>query len=408
MKLLLVHEFYRSSNPSGEDKVYQMEQDLLMNAGIVLQTVKFRNDWIGTKKGPSHLMTALCTPWSPMGQRKLKDVIGRFKPDVVHFHNTFPMISQSAIWEAKRQGVATVQTLHNYRWFCANALLLRNERVCTLCLRNGPWPALFHRCYRNSLLATIPLVLNISLHRLLKTASRAINQLIVLTPFAKKEWVKAGIPHQKISVKANYFNDPFGDKGEKKKIRPSQKRHWIFIGRLKEEKGVQFLPQVWEKLKEEAPVLRIVGDGPMRNRLKDEVKYRKLDKKILFEGYLPHGNVKRLLLNAELLIFPSICYEGFPLAIGEAYASGVPVASSGIGAAGSLINDHHTGILFEPGDVDDMTRKLKALIKAPNLLKTMGINARSEYKKNYTPQNNLNTLFDIYEKAIIECRNNKI
>lgn len=405
MKILLVHEFYRSSSPSGEDRVYQLEQKLLMNSGMDVSTVRFKNDWIGTEKGPSKLKTAMCTPWSPLGQMIVRDAIERFKPDVVHFHNTFPIISQSAIWEAKKLGVATVQTLHNYRWYCANGLLLRNEQACTLCLRYGPWPAMVYRCYRDSLLATIPLVMNISLHRLLRTASKAVSQLIVLTQFAKNELMKAGIPSKIISVKSNFFSDPFLEIGEAEIRQLRMNREWIFIGRLKEEKGVQFLPQVWEKLSDEAPVLRIIGDGPMKKRLKREVKDRNLDGKIIFEGHQRHENVKRSLLNAQLLIFPSICYEGFPLTIGEAYASGVPVAASRIGAAGAIVKDQQTGILFEPGDVDDMAQKLRDLIREPRRIKRMGRNARLEYDKYYTPRKNLENLIGIYEKAISR-RNN--
>jgi len=407
MKILLVHEFYRSCSPSGEDTVFLREQGLLSNAGYEVNTLSFSNDSIGTAAGPSLLKTALSTPWSSMGRKLLRSAVDRFKPDVVHFHNTFPVLSQAALWEARRCGAATVQTLHNYRWFCANGLLMRNGAICEICLRKGPWPALQHRCYRNSLVATFPLVINIALHRWLRTAWRAVDQLVVLTSFAKQQLISMGIPKDLVFVKPNFFSDPYGKGNAEIKWDPQRERNWIFVGRLKEEKGVQYLPETWERLGPGAPVLHIVGDGPLQDALMEEVRSRHLKEKIVFEGFQPPERVLGIFKQAGLLIFPSVCYEGFPLTIGEAFAAGVPVAASRIGAMASLIKDGQTGVLFEPGHVGDMGRKLVTLQEKSKRLAEMGRLARAEYEAHYTPSRNLELLVELYRTAL-DLRNKRL
>lgn len=213
MKILLVHEYYRSSSPSGEDKVYEKEMKLLKDSGLKVESLVFRNDWIGTKQGHSVLKTALYTPWSPVGKSMIRDAIRKFHPDVVHFHNTFPVFSQSAIIQAKRMGVPTVQTLHNFRTICAQAILMRNSNICNECVvKKSSLPALTHRCYRNSFFATLPLALNISLHRILKTWQTKVDRIIVLSEFNRKVFESAGFPVDKLRVKPNFFKDWSGEK----------------------------------------------------------------------------------------------------------------------------------------------------------------------------------------------------
>ncbi|MEJ5366526.1 MAG: glycosyltransferase family 4 protein [Desulfosoma sp.] len=400
MKILLVHEFYRSSSPSGEDAVFRKEADLLARSGQHVRLLSFANDAIGTPAGPSLFRTALSTPWSLMGRKMVRDTVRRFRPDVVHFHNTFPVFSQAALWEARKSGAAVVQTLHNYRWFCANGLLLRGGTVCDICLYKPPVAALRHRCYRGSLTATLPLVVNIVLHRLLQTARRAVDQLVVLTPFAKRQLTRLGIPGDLVSVKPNFFDD-FTPPGESpNRWEPGRAQSWIFVGRLKEEKGVQLLPRVWERLGPHRPLLRIVGDGPLRERIASEIQSRGLENVLVLEGLQPPSRVQELLKTSGLLVFPTLWYEGFPLTLGEAYAAGVPVAGSRIGAVESLVREGRTGVLFRPGDVEDMAAVLRRLLEEPARLEDMGRKARREYEEHYTPDRNLSMLLEIYQKAM--------
>lgn len=402
MKVLLVHEYYRSSSPSGEDRVFEREKELLQQNGLTVESLIFKNDFIGTKYGPSVFKTAIYTPWSPIGKRMVKVAIHKFSPDLVHFHNTFPVLSQSAIYQAKKMRCATVQTLHNFRTVCAQAMLMKRDSICEKCIGKYPWPALADNCYRDSVLATAPLAANIALHRFLKTWQTEVDRIIVLSEFNKNKFIEAGFPAGKIRMKPNFFEDSL----QNYDLRAGKKNNWLFIGRLKEEKGVQFLPVVWKRLGEKAPLLRIVGDGPYFETLKSEINSLGLDKKIILHGHCSSEQVQDLLRGSSLLVFPSICYEGFPLVIGEAYAAGVPVAASKIGTPAHIIQNNITGAHFQPGDIDDMVKQLSFLVEHPEVLKQMGKNARKEYESKYTPGRNFQMIIDIYQEAIDENRKN--
>jgi glycosyltransferase involved in cell wall biosynthesis len=398
MRVLLVHEYYRSSSPSGEDRVFEREKKLLQKNGLNVKAVTFQNDLIGTKQGPSVFQTALYTPWSPIGKRMVKEAVDTFRPDVVHFHNTFPVLSQSAICQADKMGCATVQTLHNFRTVCAQAMLMRPGGICEKCIGRYPWLALALKCYRHSLTATIPLAANIALHRFLRTWQNKVDRFIVLSEFNKKIFLRAGFPDKKIRVKPNFFEDS----SKKKHCKSPKENNWLFVGRLKEEKGVHLLPEVWKRLGDRAPLLHIVGDGPCRSEIERKIIAHGLKEKIIMQGLCTPRKVNEILNRSSLLVFPSICYEGFPLVIGEAYASGVPVAASNIGTPASIVLDRVTGIHFLPGDTDDMVKQLSLLIEHPELLQKMGRNARNEYKNQYTPERNFSLLMNIYQEAIEE------
>ena len=399
---MLVHEYYRSSSPSGEDRVFEREKELLLQNGLKVEALIFKNDLIGTKCGPSVFKTALYTPWSPIGKRMVKEAIYKFSPDVVHFHNTFPVLSQAAIYQAKKMGCATVQTLHNFRSVCAQAMLMKPDGICEKCIGKYPWPALAYKCYRNSILATAPLAANIALHRFLKTWQTKIDRIIVLSEFNKNKFIEAGFPFNKIRVKPNFFEDNMQDND----YWDHKENNWLCIGRVKEEKGVQFLPIVWKRLGAKAPMLRIVGDGPYLETLKSEINSLGLDKKIILHGHCSSEQVQELLRRSSLLVFPSIWYEGFPLVIGEAYAAGVPVAASKIGTPAYIVQNAITGAHFQPGDIDDMVKQLSFLIEHPELLREMGKNARKEYENKYTPERNFQMIKEIYQEAIEENRKN--
>jgi glycosyltransferase involved in cell wall biosynthesis len=404
MKALLVHEYYRSSSSSGEDRVFEREKELLQKNGLTVKALTFKNDLIGTKQGPSVLKTALYTPWSPTGKRMIREAVHDFRPDVVHFHNTFPVLSPSAVYQADKMGCATVQTLHNFRTVCAQAMLMQPGGICEKCIGQYPWPALAMKCYRNSLIATLPLVANIALHRFLRTWQNKVNRFIVLSEFNKKIFVRAGFPDKKIRVKPNFFED----KSQKIRFKPPKENSWLFIGRLKEEKGVHLLPEVWKRLGNNAPLLHIVGDGPCRNDIERKIIAHGLKKKIIMHGLCSSQKVNEMLNLSSLLVLPSIWYEGFPLVIGEAYAAGVPVAASKIGTPASVVIDRVTGIHFLPGDTDDMVKQLSLLIEQPDILQKMGRNARNEYENKYTSERNFSMLMNIYQEAIEEnCSTNR-
>ena len=394
MKVLLVHEFYRSSSPSGEDRVFNQERKLLEQNGIDVPVVTFHNDDIGSADGPSYPEVALGTVWSSRGYRMIREAINQHRPDVVHFHNTFPVISPAGLYAAKKGGAATVQTFHNFRSVCAQALLMGEKKPCELCLGRYPWPALLKKCYRGSFLATLPLVASIAAHRLLRTWHEKVDLFIVLSEFNKAKFIEAGLPSQKIRVKPNFV---FADQ-----LEPGdhERGRWLYIGRLQEEKGAQYLIPAWERFGEEAPVLDIVGDGPLKTVMDDDIDRLGLAIKVRMHGLCSPGQVRHFLGEASLLILPSTCYEGFPMVIAEAFAAGVAVACAKLGSPEFIVQQGRTGVHFEPGDVDDMVAKLRPLAADSSTLRRFGENARREYEEKYTPEKNVEMLLNIYQEAV--------
>lgn len=392
MKILLVHNFYRSSSPSGEDAVFRSEFELLKKNGIEVITYEKHNDDVVT--GLDKLKAALTTAWSRKTYEELKHLIAKEKPDLAHFHNIWYLISPSAYYACKDAGVPVIQTLHNFRMFCANGLLLRDGQVCEKCVGTLPWKGVRYGCYGSSRLYSIPIALSESIHSIAGTWKNKIDAFIALTEFGKKKFVECGLPENRIFVKPNFLSDPpepsFSDKD-----------YVIFLGRLSHEKGISILIDAARKLKDSAIPLRvrIVGDGSARKELEDKVESEKING-VEFTGRKNFDECMVLLKGARFMVMPAICYENFPMAIREAFACGKPVITSRLGAMAELVQDSKTGLLFEPGNPEDLVAKMKWMLENEDSCIEMGKNARKEFEEKYTGEKNFEILTNIYKKVM--------
>ena len=383
-KICVVHNYYQW--PGGEDRVFSDDISLLKKNGHYVCSFTRHNDAI---KSMHTLSVGLNTIWSRSSSNELGRVLRHEEPDVVHFHNTFPLVSPAAYYAAHRQGAAVVQTLHNFRLICPAATLLRDGLICEKCVgQRLYWPAMLYRCYKNSLRASATLTAMLNFHRILGTWSKTIDAYIALTEFSKSKFVEGGLPSDRIHVKSNYCDDL------NRNLASSTVRiGGLFVGRLSEEKGIQTMLRAWAPLKE-IP-LKVIGDGPLAGQLKKSPQ-------ILFLGPMSNEKVRDAMCRAAFLVLPSEWYEGFPLVIAEAYSQGLPVIGSRIGGLPELIEHKFTGLLFNPGDADDLTEKILWASANETKLREMGTNARNIYLKKYTPQTNYPQLMEVYEKAI--CR----
>jgi glycosyltransferase involved in cell wall biosynthesis len=386
MKVLQVHNHYRSSAPSGEDAVVLQERELLMGSGVEVVTYERRNDEI---VGPARLLrAAVDTVWSRSARAEVRQIIRHERPDVAHFHNLWYSISPSALQACRDEGVPVVLTLHNYRMFCANGLLLRNGRVCEDCVGRLPWPGLAHGCFR-SRLHSIPVVLSETVHAVTGTWTRCVGAFIALTDFARAKYVQCGLPPDRIFVKPNFLSrtppEPGTDRG-----------YGLFLGRLSQEKGVSTLLAA---LRTVSYPVKIVGDGVSRTEL-ENLRRRWGLSHVHFTGQLPWSECQQLLSEASFLVVPSIGYENFPMAIAEAFACARPVIASRLGALPSLIRDGVTGLLFEAGNDQDLASKLRELVDDPRRRIEMGRVARRESLDRYGPKLNLELLMSAYQLAM--------
>lgn len=393
MKVVVAHNFYQQ--PGGEDVVFQAEVDLLRKSGHDVTTYEVHNDRV---KQMNRLSLLANTVWNRHSHRELLELVRTTKAEVVHFHNTFPLISPAAYRAARRGGAAVVQTLHNFRLLCPSALFYRDGKVCTECLgRSFAYPGIQHGCYRGSRLQSGVTAGAVAVHRASGTWHNAVDRYIALTESAREKFLIGGLPADKIVVKPN-FVDP--DPGPR-----AGGDYAIFVGRLSPEKGVDTLLAAWEIIGHRVP-LKIVGDGPMADLVRDAVAS---NPSIEWLGRRAPDEIAELIGRAALLVQPSNCFETFGRVAVEAFAVGTPVVATGHGAMADVVGtDGRLGDTFAPGSGSDLAAKVLALIGHPTRLAMLRSNVRHEYEAKYTgPQNQL-YLNDIYRQAIAVARGDDV
>ena len=387
MKILLVHNYLRP--PSGENIVFEHERSLLEAHGHKIAVYVKKNEEITTWSLGDRIGLPLNVIWSQKSYQEIKRLIQDFKPQIAHFHNIFPLISPSAYYACQQGNIPVVQTLHNFRLICPGALLFRNGKICEECLRKSIWRGVLSGCYHNSKIHTTGVATMVAFHRLLQTWFKQVTLYITLTKFATKKFINAGFPEHKLVIKPNFLINPPSPEFQNSGF-------VVFIGRLGEEKGLKILIEAWRNIT--TIPLKIIGEGPMRFELEKIVRELNLSIEIL--GYRPLQECINYLKNSQFLTLPSICYEGLPMVVLEAMACGKPIIASRIGVLPELIKDKVTGLLFEPGNVNDLVEKIKWMINHKAEAIEMGKRARVEFEDKYTADKNYKLLMDIYQKAI--------
>jgi glycosyltransferase involved in cell wall biosynthesis len=383
MKVLVVHNAYQQRG--GEDAVVEAEVALLRQHGHEVELYSQHNDAL---KNMSRANAAATTIWSQRTGADMDALCERFRPDVMHAHNTFPLISPAVYYAAGRHGVPVVQTLHNFRLLCPQAIFLRDGKICEDCVGKVPWRAVAHKCYRESAAQSAVITGMLGMHRMLGTYRDRVTRYIALNEFARDKYVQGGLPASRFRIKPNFV--------------PSQAQpEWnnrsggLYVGRLSEEKGVQVLLDAVPLLS--GPHVQAIGGGPLEAPVRAVLGDRYL-------GYRPLDDIMHRMLSARYLVLPSICYENSPRTIVEAFACGMPVIASRLGALMEIVEEGLTGLLFTPGNAKDLADKIAWAENHPEEMARMGRAARAEYEKKYTPERNHELLMDIYEDAIATTR----
>jgi glycosyltransferase involved in cell wall biosynthesis len=383
MRILIAHNFYQQAG--GEDAVVNAEAAMLKARGHYVEFYSRYNDEITCMPV---IELAKQTIWSNQTSNDFAYLIENFKPEVIHVHNTLPLISPSIYWVAARANIPVVQTLHNFRLLCPQAMLLRNGRLCEDCLGKLPWRSVIHRCYRESRSQSAVLASMLTFHTAIGTWKNKVTRYIALVEYSKKKFIEGGIEEAKIVVKPNFIESPISTNAER--------AGFLFVGRLSQEKGISILTQAARLLNGVSII--IAGIGPEAALLNNINGVQSL-------GSLLNNHVYDKMFQSTALILPSICYENFPRTLVEAFACGLPVIASRIGALAELVEDGVTGLLFEPGDAKDLASKMDWAQQNPEKMLEMGLNARKEYDEKYTAEKNYHQLMAIYEDAINASKN---
>lgn len=380
MKILILHNAYQRAG--GEDAVVAAESEMLRSAGHDVILEKVTNDAI--QGAAAKARAFLNTPHDPARRQWAADMLKQTGAQIVHIHNFFPLMTPATHEGARAAGAAVVQTLHNYRLLCANAQFLREGSVCEKCVTSSRIWSVVHRCYRGSAAGSFALMRMQHRAEQHGTWNKHVDRFIALTQFAKGKFIEGGLPADRIAVKPNSVGDIAG---RQEGVRSGA----LFVGRLSPEKGVDVLMKAWTKLADMQ--LTVLGDGPERERLQAMAPPN-----VTFKGAVPSDIVRQHMLQAEVLLMPSIWYEGFPMTAVEAFAASLPVVASRIGSLAEIV-EPSTGALFQPGSPDDLAAKIRDL-QTTGALAGLGQGARRAYEQKYAPQINLRQLEHIYAEAL--------
>lgn len=390
MRILLVHNKYKQ--PGGEDVVFEQERQLLAVAGHHVLTYCRSNQEIGELSIGNRLLLPARMIWATDTRRDFERLLSRERPDLVHVHNTFMMISPCIYSVCAKYGVPVVQTLHNFRLLCPAGTFFRDGRPCESCVHHGLHQSIVHSCYRNSRAETTAVALMLAVHRWRHTWTRGIDRFIALNAFCRSKFIEGGIPEEKIAVKPNFLYEDPGVEAR------SGGEYAVFIGRLSPEKRVVTLLEAWKRLESPIPLL-IIGGGAELEYLQTYAKEAGLSN-VRFLGHLPRPEVFTALRSASFLLFTSEWYESFGMTIIEAFACGVPVICSRLGAMREMVADGTTGLHFTPGDGGDLAAKAEWAWTHPGEMTVLAQNARHEFEALYTAKTNYQRLMQIYEGTI--------
>ncbi len=387
MKILIAHNRYQ--HRGGEDTVVEIEYQALQERGHQLELLEIDNDHISSAS--SRISAVLNSVRNEHSVRKMQLSLESFAPDIVHFHNTFPTMSPGVIEVVLQRSIPIVHTVHNFRLICANAQLMRSGVPCEACVGHWKLPGIVHRCYRNSVVGSAVSSAVATVTKGLAIKFPLGYNFIALSNFAKGRLVADGIAPAQIHVKGNTVPDlGIGDEIRKPRI--------IFTGRLSPEKGVETLLRLAPHIRGE---LDIIGDGPQAPI------FANAPPNVHVHGRLPRNAAIARVKTARAIVVPSKWYEGFPMVIAEAMATGTPTIASRLGALPEIVTDGVTGLIVDPNDDEEWLSAINRLLRSEGEARQMGANARNDYVTNHAIAPNMTALEAIYQSALSRVRQTK-
>lgn len=386
MRILQVHNKYQQYG--GEDVIVKSEYDLLIRHNHVVKQLFFDNkDIAGSIVKKIH--TAIGITYNYSSEKRILEEMENFRPDVVHVHNFFPLVSPSVFYAASKKNIPVIATINNYRLICANAQLFREGRICEVCIHKMfPLSGIFYSCYRNSVMQSFVVTWMAFYHKWKKTwISKVDKYIIAMTNFGKDKLANSSLvlPPDKVVVKPNFVDDA----GYGGTIR----NDWfLFFGRLSEEKGIRVLLEAVEKAKFN---LKIIGTGPLRGLVEQKALS---NSSIEYLGFREKPFIVDMIKKSRAVIFPSLWYEGMPLSVLETLSTGTPLIISDLPSFNEIITHSYNGVIFETGNASALVNAIHYF----NEKRTDSFykNARETYLQKYTPERNYELLISVYQSVI--------
>lgn len=394
MKILAIHNFHRKGSASGDDQVFKSETTLLKNHGNTVIQYTISNDAFDNKGIAGKVISAFGMLWSFKNYRAVQKLIKKEKPDIIHIHTFFPLLSPSVLYAAKRLNVPVVATLHDTRFICPCSTSLRKMKLCNKC-GDGHYLRMYkYGCFKNSKMQSLLVAGIFKYHRIRKSFYKQIDKYICLNDNQIELLKGIGFDKTKIVKKYNFVPDTEANL-KTMKIEGIPDRYVIFYGRIGEEKGVHILMQIWEQIKD-IPLV-VMGSGPLEKEFKTWAEKKD---NVYFLGYIQHDKCLSIVKGGQFVIFPSIWYEGCSMVEIESESLGNALIATNLGFSAEAIEDGVNGYKIELGDVNGFVKYIKKLWKNPDDCQTLGENARKDYEAKYLPEDNYKQLMKIYKDTI--------
>ena len=369
MRILLVHNNY--GKYSGEEAVVDKMAHIFSEHGH--EVCFYRSTTEGSRESLfGKIKGFLYGIYSPVGVRGLRETLEREKPDIVNVHNLYPFISPVALFECKRMKIPIVMTVHNFRLICPTGLFMRNGKPCEVCLERGnEWGCIQYNC-EHSYFKSVGYTLRNVYARWTGAYKNNVRTFACITEFQRKKLIEAGFDKNKIIVIPNSIDIPL-------KYETTFGSYVAYIGRLSYEKGYDLLVEIARKY----PEIQFCFAGAKR-----EDTNIAFPKNVQLMGYLKGKELEHFIKNARLVVIPSRCYEGFPMAILEAAQFGKPCVCPDHGGFTEIIGkgENAIGRLFEPNNVNDLEKQILALWNQPVLVEELGQKAYEKLQKEYSSE----------------------
>jgi glycosyltransferase involved in cell wall biosynthesis len=379
-RILIAHSFYRI--PGGEDRYVRQQVDLLSSQHAV-DLLAETNESL--RPGPG---TALQMLYSPGKKREVAERIRRFRPDVIHLHNTYPAIGPAVHLAAHELGVPVIMTVHNFRLRCPNGYMFTEGSPCRRCERGAYFNAAIHRCFPTRTQA-VAYASALWAHRFVQGLERMVSLFITPSTFMRERLLDWGLPRQRTQVVPHFVEAP-----PDASSRPGS--FGAYVGRLSAEKGLHILLRALRLAGD--PPFRIVGDGPIRHALgvmADRLALQNTE----FLGRLGGDGLAQVFTKARFCVMPSLWDENFPMAMLESMAAGRPLLVSRMGGLPELA-EGGSGVIFEPGDPEDLAAKIGRLMTDDDLCVRAGNRGLALARDRFAPGAHLARLEHVYARVM--------
>lgn len=391
MKIIAIHNFHRKGSASGDDQVFKSETALLEshNNEVIKYTVS--NDEFDKLGVIGKFRATFGMFWSFKNYKAVKNLCEKEKPDIVHIHTFFPLLSPSILYAAKRSGCKVVATLHDTRFVCPCSTSLRGTQLCNECGDGHYFRMCRYGCFKNSKLQSLIVAFIFKYHRIRRSFYNQIDRYICLNENQIKLLTNIGFERDKIVKKYNFVPDVEANLIAVK-VDGLPERYVVFYGRIGEEKGIRILMQIWNQI--DIPLV-VMGGGPLEEEFS---MWAEGKNNVYYLGYTEHNKCLSIVKGAEFVVFPSIWYEGCSMVEIETESLGKGLVATDLGFSVEAIENGFNGYKVKLGDVDGFKEKINELWNNPQECKKIGINAREDYEKKYTPEDNYGQLIDIYDR----------